>query len=176
MYRIVSGFTDTLIQVKNLLHSSEKYCCLISPYWDLPGHFVNSILSASDRGVKVLLFRKNMNFWSRSDFFDDAHFAEMNQRMSKLDGHENISIRSNRHIHMKCYFNESSCLISSMNLCHTSKDNLELGILFDWCDDVDFSTSVLREIQNRLLYLLDDDYSVFSRVFSNYLNNNLSCQ
>lgn len=122
-----NSFFESLIKI---LDSAKRFTYIISPYWQMPKNVLDAIKRSSDRGVKVFIIHRDINEPSiqnnsHSHVFDSEQYE-------KLKVLPNVFFHYCHHLHAKCYFNETTCILTSMNLLESSSNNFELGIIFDW--------------------------------------------
>lgn len=110
-------------EVEEILENAYSQLILISPFIKLHDRYVSVLKSKKDNPeLKIIVvFGKNEEDLSKSLKIEDLKFF--------MD-FPNIEIRYEKRLHAKYYANESSALITSMNLYSYSQDiNIEAGIL-----------------------------------------------
>lgn len=71
-----------------------------------------------------------------------------NEKM-KITSLENVEVYFCKNLHAKCYHNEETLIISSMNLCEFSeRNNREMGMLIEKSRDSDIFNETLCEIES----------------------------
>jgi len=125
-----------------LIKNAKERLILISPY-----------LRLNDR-IKELLEDKNRLkidiriIYGKSDLHPDEI-----KWMQKLDY---VRVSFCKNLHAKCYLNETSCIISSLNLYEFSQvNNNEMGILINKEDDTDVYKDAYEEAQ-RIIRISDE--------------------
>jgi len=128
--------------LEELIKNAKERLILISPY-----------LRLNDR-IKELLEDKNRLkidiriIYGKSDLHPDEI-----KWMQKLDY---VRVSFCKNLHAKCYINEESCIISSLNLYEFSQvNNNEMGILIKKDDDVDVYKDAYEEAQ-RIIRISDE--------------------
>ncbi|MFW2077835.1 phospholipase D family protein [Acinetobacter sp. ULE_I010] len=128
--------------LEELIKNAKERLILISPY-----------LRLNDR-IKELLEDKNRLkidiriIYGKSDLHPDEI-----KWMQKL---EYIRVSFCKNLHAKCYLNEDSCIISSLNLYEFSQvNNNEMGILVKKDDDTDVYKDAYEEAQ-RIIRISDE--------------------
>jgi hypothetical protein len=110
-------------ELEKIFERADEQLILISPFIKLHERFI-SVLKTKKNNPKleiIIVFGKNEDDLSRSMKLDDFNFFKE---------FPNIEIRYERRLHAKYYANESSALLSSMNLYSFSQDNnIEAGVL-----------------------------------------------
>lgn len=121
--------------IEEIIKKSKKQLTLVTPYLKLSTNILERILDANGRGVKIsLIYGKNE--LSKSE-------------RAKLNLLSNIEVFFLENLHAKCYHNENTMIISSMNLYEFSeRNNREMGILIDYVQDEDIFKDTLDEIKS----------------------------
>jgi hypothetical protein len=108
----------TSYHVETLLISAKQSLGLISPYLQLSPILSQRLKDASDRGVEIIVV------YGKNDLKP--------KEQAVLEGLPKLSLYYLENLHAKCYFNETSMVITSMNLYEFSeKTNREMGILIE---------------------------------------------
>jgi hypothetical protein len=109
-------------QLENLFEVADEYIILISPYIKLHDRYA-SVLKSKKENYNlqiIVVFGKNEDDFSKSMKLEDFNFFKE---------FPNIEIRYEKRLHAKYYANESSAILTSMNLYNFSQDNnIEAGI------------------------------------------------
>jgi len=118
-----------------LVKNARRQLFLISPYLQISKN-LRSLLKEADRqpliDIKVIC-RKDSN-WSPDD-------------ISFLQDLENAKIKSIEGLHAKIYLNESTAIITSMNLyLHSQQNNKEVGLIFDAVQDKEMYDQIFKEV------------------------------
>ena len=114
---------DLNAQLENLFEFAGEYLILISPYIKLHDRYASALKTKKDNpNLKIIVvFGKNENDFSKSMKQEDFNFFK---------DFPNIEIRYEKGLHAKYYANESSAILTSMNLYNFSQDNnIEAGVL-----------------------------------------------
>ncbi len=126
--------SGTNYHLEELIKNASERLILITPY-----------LQINDR-IKELLIYKNSQAV-------DIHiiYGKNKQQLSKiiwLKDLKNIKTSFCNNLHAKCYFNETECIISSMNLYTFSQvNNNEMSIWFSKISDEKLYLDTLQEIE-----------------------------
>lgn len=110
-------------QLENLFEYADEYITLISPYIKLHDRYASALKAKKDNpNLKIIVvFGKNEDDFSKSMKQEDFNFFK---------DFPNIEIRYEKRLHAKYYANESSAILTSMNLYNFSQDNnIEAGVL-----------------------------------------------
>ena len=128
------GLSHHILQI---IKESRNKLAIISPYLQLSIKNFNQLKEASDRNIKIkLVFGKNK--------------LKRNDR-NYLKQIKNVELFYLKDLHSKCYINETSLIITSMNLIeYSQKYNREMGILFDRIKDEVIFNKAIEEIQSIL--------------------------
>ena len=121
--------------IEDIIIRSKSELVLITPYLKLSRTLFERLTDANHRGVRIqLVYGKS-----------ELKASERRQ----LDALTNIELLFLENLHAKCYFNESTLIVSSMNLYEFSeKNNREMGIVLTRSDDGDCFTDALAEAQS----------------------------
>jgi hypothetical protein len=114
---------DLNAQLENLFEYADEYIILISPYIKLHDRYASALKAKKDNpNLKIIVvFGKNEDDFSKSMKQEDFNFFK---------DFPNIEIRYEKRLHAKYYANESSAILTSMNLYNFSQDNnIEAGVL-----------------------------------------------
>lgn len=114
---------DLNAQLENLFEYADEYIILISPYIKLHDRYASVLKAKKDNpDFKIIVvFGKNEDDFSKSMKQEDFNFFK---------DFPNIEIRYEKRLHAKYYANESSAILTSMNLYNFSQDNnIEAGVL-----------------------------------------------
>ena len=109
--------------IENIISKAENRLVLISPYIQIPKLLLERLTYASeDRGVNITLV-------CRKDSLKRQEFNSL-KRINRLE------ILDLPNLHAKCFFNESSMVITSLNLYDFSQENnREMGLLITYTED-----------------------------------------
>jgi hypothetical protein len=121
--------------IDELVKNARKQLFLISPYLQISKN-LRSLIKEADRqpliDIKVVC-RKDSN-WPPDD-------------MNFLQNLENAKIKSIEGLHAKIYLNESTAIITSMNLyLHSQQNNKEVGLIFDAEQDKEMYDKIFQEV------------------------------
>jgi ribosomal protein L37E len=103
-------------EIERILSKAKYDMVMISPYIKINDDFISRLSDAGQRKVKILMVCRN----------EDLKPGER----EKLELIPNLEIRFNERVHAKCFYNEDTMVISSLNLYDSSLgDNREMGVL-----------------------------------------------
>jgi hypothetical protein len=105
-------------QIQQIIKIADREIILVTPYIKLSPNLKDNLAEANRKGKEIILI------YGKSDLS-----IEEKTFLYSLD---NLSIYFHEHLHAKCYFNEFSMLITSMNLYEFSeKRNKEFGVFIE---------------------------------------------
>ncbi|MBK7959709.1 MAG: hypothetical protein IPK03_17495 [Bacteroidetes bacterium] len=110
-------------ELEKILEKATNWIVLISPYIKLHDRYASTLRSKKDNpDLEItVVFGKNEDDLSKSMKQEDFNFFKE---------FPNIEIRYEKRLHAKYYANESSAILTSMNLYNYSQDiNIEAGVL-----------------------------------------------
>lgn len=106
----------TAFYVENIIINAKNWLILISPYLYLTQNFYARLLDADRRNVTIFIVYGKVELK-----------PEENTKLRQL---QNLSLYFCWELHAKCYLNEESLVISSMNMYeYSEKKNREMGVL-----------------------------------------------
>lgn len=110
-------------EIEKIFNKADEQLILISPYIKLHDRFISALQTKkSDPKLEIIVvFGKNEDDLTRSMRKEDFDFFK---------DFPNIQIRYEKRLHAKYYANDSSAILTSMNLYSFSQDNnIEVGVL-----------------------------------------------
>jgi hypothetical protein len=110
-------------EVEKIFEKADAQIILISPFIKLHDRFISTLRTKKDNHNLeiIIVFGKNEEDISKSMKQEDFNFFKE---------FPNIQIRYERRLHAKYYANESSAILTSMNLYNYSQDNnIEAGVM-----------------------------------------------
>lgn len=109
-----SEITD---KIDRIINESKEYLFIISPYIQFSDRIINYLETASKQTHLTLIFGKDK--------------ASAEKELTQIN-HINCTILYKKNLHAKCYLNEKSAIITSMNLyAYSQVNNEEIGIYFE---------------------------------------------
>lgn len=102
-------------EIERVIREAQKFVILISPYIQISEMYLGRLREAEGRRVKThIVFRKD-----QVEKINEDNFA----------GCTNLNFYFLENLHSKCYLNESSVILTSMNLYdHSERNNREMGV------------------------------------------------
>lgn len=114
--------SGTSYQIERIIIEAKSQLVLISPYLQLSKTFFERLRDASNKNIPIIIVYGK----------DELKPNEKNS-LAELKGVELFFFEN---LHAKCYFNESSMVITSMNMYEFSeKNNREMGVLLEKNND-----------------------------------------
>ncbi|MBN1413123.1 MAG: phospholipase D family protein [Spirochaetales bacterium] len=129
---------STTSAVEDIINNARNNLVLISPYVKIPRNLFQNLLSADSKGINTtLIYGKKMDI-----------DQEAKEQISAL---RHISVYFLENLHAKCYLNEESMVITSMNLYDFSeRNNREMGIYLTRKDDSEIYNQAFDEYKRIL--------------------------
>ena len=120
-------------ELSDLIKSSEKFLIIISPYLKISNNFKKILTSLQKVDFRIVYDARNPLKKEEIDF------------LKTIKG---IRLYKCENLHAKCFINEKSGIITSMNLYEYSQsNNWEMGIFFSKKDDPEIYSNVLKDIE-----------------------------
>ena len=142
-------------EIENIIYRAEKKLVLISPYVRMSRLLLQRLFFASEnRGIKIALICRKKDL--------KAEEYAILKKISRLE------ILDSPNLHAKCFYNEKSMIITSLNLYDYSRtNNREMGVLItqekepdafaDAVNEAEFIMQVASEAEaNKLLARLEE--------------------
>lgn len=109
-----SEITD---KIDRIINESKEYLFIVSPYLQFSDRIIDYLESAAKQTHLTLIFGKDK--------------ASAEKELSLID-HINCTILYKKNLHAKCYSNEKSAIITSMNLyAYSQVNNEEMGVYIE---------------------------------------------
>ncbi len=120
--------------LEELIRDAKEYLILVSPYLQLSDRIKNLLTYKVRQKIKIRVI------YGKEKLKSDEY--------NWLNQHGNyIQTIFCEHLHAKCYLNEESCIITSLNLYEYSQvNNYEMGIFIRRSEDTDLYKSTLKEV------------------------------
>ena len=127
--------TGTSHYIENIIIEAKKELFLVSPYLQLSKTLFERLKDAADRNVKIIIV-----------FGKDELKPNERNSLAEL---KNLDLYFFENLHAKCYFNEISMVITSMNMYEFSeKNNREMGVLITQGKDSDLFQKAIAETKS----------------------------
>ncbi len=127
--------SGTTYSIEQLILNADKELTLVTPYLKISKIFKDRISDACKQNIRITLV------YGKSELQD--------KEKQILFNFDNVRVYYCHNLHAKCYYNESSLIITSMNLHEFSANhNREMGILISKKEDTDIFTKAVNETQS----------------------------
>ncbi len=128
----------TISAIEEIINTARNNIVLISPYVKVPATLYQNLSQADVKGVSITMI------YGKNKMMD----LDVKRQLEKL---KHCSIYFLENLHAKCYFNEDSMVITSMNLYDFSeRNNREMGILLTLVEDSDIYNNTYDEYKRIL--------------------------
>lgn len=125
-------------EIENIIKGAKRQLVLISPYVRVPKSLLQNLRDANRRKVKITLV------YGKKELEPEAK-----NQLTQLD---NLSLYFLENLHAKCFFNEESMVITSLNLFDSSEQNREMGVLINTTAD----SGVFEEARKEAKLIIDE--------------------
>ncbi len=123
----------TTSEIERIINTAQNRLVLISPYVKVPDSLLQNLQAADQRGVRTKIV------YGKKRQLD----AGVEKKLGRL---EHVQILFLENLHAKCYFNEQSMVVTSLNLYDFSEqNNREMGVLITKQDDEALFEEARRE-------------------------------
>jgi hypothetical protein len=148
----------TASYIEDIIMKAEAKLVLVSPYLDLSETLFNRLKDADSRNIKIVLL-----------YGKDKLSPERKAQLKELD---NLSVFFCKELHAKCYFNENTMVITSMNMYEFSeKNNREMGVLITMQDDALVFNEASEEVESILRASQQEDLQKSKPITQQYNNS-----
>jgi phosphatidylserine/phosphatidylglycerophosphate/cardiolipin synthase-like enzyme len=134
--------------IDKIINEAKDELFIVSPYLKVSNYYLDRLVLASNRGVHITFVYGKTGY--------DKNVIE---ELSKL---KNVTVAFREPLHAKCYFNEKTMVISSMNLHEFSENNNdEIGVLISSVTDSKLYKEARTEVAGylELSEIQSDTYS-----------------
>jgi hypothetical protein len=115
--------------IEDIILKADKELVLISPFIKIPDDLLGRL---KHKNIKIILVCRG-----------EALETEERNRLSDI---EQLELRSLKNLHAKCFYNQESMVIGSLNLYDSSRgDNFEMGVLLTLKEDPDLFAEACNE-------------------------------
>lgn len=140
--------TGISYNLEKLIKNSEEKLFLVSPYLQIADSLKHLITERNLQKIDIrVIYRKD---------------TEINaEDMSFLQELNSVKISACENLHAKCYLNENTAIIASMNLYqYSQQNNREMGIKIEKETDSDLYDNILKEVWAIIKTSLEPEFSV----------------
>ncbi len=139
-------------EIEEIISKTKSKVVLISPYIKIPELLLARLKWIDGKGIKIVVVCR------KGDLKPDVR--------SDLKQLKNLELRFDDNLHAKCFYNEESMVIGSLNLYdYSQQNNREMGILLSLKDD----HNVFNEARNEAEFIVSNaekDKLIIRSVFS----------
>jgi phosphatidylserine/phosphatidylglycerophosphate/cardiolipin synthase-like enzyme len=119
-------------EIVSIVSKATNKLVLITPYIKIPDDLFERLKYKDGKGTKTVIVCREKDLDS-----------EVKTRLKQL---RNLELRFDDDLHAKCFYNEDSMVITSLNLYeHSQQHNREMGILLNMTADTPVFTEALNE-------------------------------
>lgn len=119
-------------EMVEIISKARNKLVLISPYIKIPPQLLERLKYTDGKGVKIIVVCRE------KDLAPEAR--------SELKQLKNLELRFDENLHAKCFYNEESMVITSLNLYdYSQQHNREMGVLLSLKDDYNVFNEALNE-------------------------------
>lgn len=137
----------TTSELEKIINNAGAGLALISPFIKIPDSLFQNLKAADQRGIKISIV------YGKSQLE-----PETIKRLKEL---KNAKLYFLENLHAKCYFNEQSMVITSLNLYdYSEQNNREMGVLVTKQDDEAVFTEALREANMMISLATRSDFNL----------------
>jgi len=143
----------TSYYLEDIIRNAKNELVLISPFLQISKTLLERLKDADRQNVKIILI------YGKDELKPDEK--------SKLQQLANVSLYFSKDLHAKCYYNEESMVITSMNMYEFSENtNREMGVLIRAKDDEKVYNEAVKEAKSILDSAAKDSLirNIFGRV------------
>jgi hypothetical protein len=121
--------------IEQIILNAEKNLTLVTPYLNLSKNLIDRLADADKENIIITVIYGK---------------SELNvKEKNKIESLKNLELFFCENLHAKCYHNEKSLIITSMNLYEFSeRNNREMGILIEKNSDLKIYEETLKEIES----------------------------
>jgi hypothetical protein len=125
-------------EIEDVIDKADSKVVLISPYMSFPQPLLDRLKYKDSQGIKtVVVCRENDSGKNKGD-----------KVRSDLRQLSNLELRFDDALHAKCFYNEKSMVITSLNLLESSeRKNREMGVLLSLEKDLNVFKDALNEAE-----------------------------
>jgi len=116
-------------EIEDIVDKAKNKVVLISPYLKIPSPLLARLKHIDRENIRIIVVCR------KGDLKDDVK--------DDLKQLRNLELRFDENLHAKCFYNETSMVITSLNLHeYSQQNNREMGILLNSTDDNIFSEAL----------------------------------
>lgn len=121
-------------EIEDIVSKAKSKLFLITPFISVPETLLKRLKYADERGVKIIVVCREKDLK-----------RDVKRELKQL---RNLELRFDENLHAKCFFNEESMVITSLNLHeYSQRYNREMGVLLTLKDDPDVFNEACSEAE-----------------------------
>ncbi|MFC6861209.1 phospholipase D family protein [Zunongwangia atlantica] len=121
--------------IEKIIKDANKKVVLVSPYLQFSKSFYERLQDAQNHNVQIVIIYGKSKLNSKET--------------NLLKELTNLELYFSENLHAKCYFNESSMVITSMNMYeYSEKNNREMGVYIEAKGDKDLYENAVKETES----------------------------
>ena len=121
-------------EIVGIVSKAESKLVLISPYIKIPEDLLERLKYIDGKGIRIMVVCRDKDLK-----------ADVRSELKRL---RNLELRFDEDLHAKCFYNEKSMVITSLNLHEHSKQyNREMGVLLNSEEDSNVFKEALNEAE-----------------------------
>lgn len=121
-------------EIVEIVSKAESKLVLISPYIKIPEDLLERLKYIGGKGIRIIVVCRDKDLK-----------ADVRSELKRL---RNLELRFDEDLHAKCFYNEKSMVITSLNLHEHSKQyNREMGVLLNSEEDSNVFKEALNEAE-----------------------------
>lgn len=121
-------------ELEKIINSASQYIVLVSPFIRIPDSLFQNLRAADQRNLSIWIVHGKSQLE-----------REILKRLKEL---KNVKLYFLENLHAKCYFNEKSMVITSLNLYdYSEQNNREMGVLVTKQDDEAVYNEASQEVK-----------------------------
>ena len=124
-------------ELVDIVNKAESQLVLLSPYIKIPDYLLERLKFKAQQGIKIIVVCREKDLKT-----------EVRSQLKQI---KNLELRFDEVLHAKCFYNDKSMVITSLNSHeHSQQHNREMGILLDSKED----SSVFKEALNEAKFIV----------------------
>jgi hypothetical protein len=135
-------------EIEKILIKAKDNVVMISPYSKISDDLLSRLNDAGERNVKIMMICRGSDL-----------VAEERVKLAKIP---NLVLKFNERVHAKCFYDDESMVITSLNLYKSSLgDNMEMGVILR--NDVEGDKIAFQQAKSEAQFIIRDSVTEMSR-------------
>ncbi|NLL89988.1 MAG: hypothetical protein GX226_02650, partial [Dehalococcoidales bacterium] len=118
-------------KIESIVRKAHNHLVLITPFIKMADSLLERLIDRAENGVKITIVCREADLKT--------------PEKDSLKNIKDLDLRFLNNLHAKCFYNEDTMVITSLNLYETSQENREMGILVTLQDDPSIFNEALEE-------------------------------